>query len=180
MSEPRKSRLLLLGYGNPGRGDDALGPELISRLEQLAAEKQLPASLDITLLTDFQLQVEHALDLQHQDLVLFVDAHLTTSPPFCFERVRPDPVPSFSTHWVSPGTLLKVVQDLQGEAPPTYLLGIRGYQYELGEPLSAEAQAHLEDAIKRVLALLNQPDPGIWDALSATHSNLPVEKKLIT
>jgi hypothetical protein len=94
--------------------------------------------------------------------------------------VRPDPVPSFSTHWVSPGTLLKVVQDLQGEAPPTYVLGIRGYRYELGEPLSAEAQAHLEDAIKRVLALLNQPDFGIWDALSATHSNLPVEKKLIT
>lgn len=173
MSEPHTPRVLILGYGNPGRGDDALGPELIARLEPLAGEKPMASTLELTLLTDFQLQVEHVLDLKDQDLVLLVDAHLTTPPPFCFERVTPDPVPSFSTHWVSPGTLLKVAQDLQGKAPPTYLLGIRGYQYELGKPLSAEAQAHLDEAIRRVRALLVQPDSVIWDTLSAPHTNHP-------
>jgi Ni,Fe-hydrogenase maturation factor len=29
------SKLLLFGYGNPGRGDDALGPELISRIAKM-------------------------------------------------------------------------------------------------------------------------------------------------
>jgi len=87
--------------------------------------------------------------------------------------VTPDPIPSFSTHWVSPGTLLKVALDLEGSAPPTYLLGIRGYQYELGEPLSAGAQAHLEDAMRQVLELLTRPDSGIWDALAAPHMNHP-------
>ena len=27
--------VLIVGYGNPGRGDDALGPELVARLEAL-------------------------------------------------------------------------------------------------------------------------------------------------
>lgn len=165
MSGSPTPRILILGYGNPGRGDDALGPALISRLEPLAGEKSLSLGLELTLLTDFQLQVEHVLDLKDQDLVLLVDAHLSTSPPFAFERVAADPVPSFSTHWVSPGTLLKVAKDLQGKAPPTYLLGIRGYRYELGEPLSAEAQAHLEEAIARVLALLDHPTSTFWDTL---------------
>ena len=165
MSQAPKPRVLILGYGNPGRGDDALGPELIARLEDLAHEAPIFSSLELTLLTDFQLQVEHVLDLQHQDLVLLVDAHLTTAQPFCFERVTPAPVPSFSTHWVSPGTLLKVAEDLQGASPPTYLLGIRGYQYELGEALSGDAEEHLNQAIEWVLELLDRPESSIWDNL---------------
>jgi len=82
VSASHKPRILILGYGNPGRGDDALGPELISRLELLKLDASLGSRLELTLLTDFQLQVEHVLDFQHQDLVLLVDAHLTTSPPF--------------------------------------------------------------------------------------------------
>ena len=165
MSASRKPRVLILGYGNPGRGDDALGPELIARLERWAAEDALASTLELTLLTDFQLQVEHVLDLQHQDLVLLVDAHLSALPPFGFERVTAAPVPSFSTHWVSPGTLLKVFQDLHGTPPPTYLLGIRGYSFELGEPLSRDAEDHLQETQAWVLQLLNRPEPAIWDTL---------------
>lgn len=174
MNAGHPPKILILGYGNPGRGDDALGPELIARLEPLAVEP--PLSSTLTLLTDFQLQVEHVLDLAHQDLVLFVDAHLSTTPPFRFERVVPDAVPSFSTHWVSPGTLLKVFQDLYGRTPPSYLLGIRGDAYELGEPLSDAAEKHLRQAIDWVLALLNRPESAIWDTLldcpsESTHSD---------
>jgi len=165
VSATHAPKILILGYGNPGRGDDALGPEFIAQLELLAAIDPLFPRLNLTLLTDFQLQVEHVLDLQNQDLVLLVDAHLSTAPPFLFERVNPDPVASFSTHWVSPGTLLKVFQDLHGTSPPTYLLGIRGYQYELGEPLSANAEEHLKNALEWVLGLLNRPKSAIWDTL---------------
>ncbi|MDP2785684.1 MAG: Ni/Fe hydrogenase, partial [Sulfurimicrobium sp.] len=62
--------LLVFGYGNPSRGDDALGPLL---LEQLAA-LNLP---HVELLTDFQLQVEHAVDLQGRERVLFIDASVS-------------------------------------------------------------------------------------------------------
>ncbi|MEY4685035.1 MAG: hypothetical protein RLZ25_1494 [Pseudomonadota bacterium] len=165
MSKSPKPKVLILGYGNPSRGDDALGPELIAQLESLMREMSLFSDLELTLLTDFQLQVEHALDLQQQDLVLLVDAHINVPPPFLFARVSADAVPSFSTHSVSPGTLLKVAEDLHGTVPPTYLIGIRGYQYELGESLSTKAQEHLAQALAWILALLNRPESAIWDTL---------------
>ena len=62
MTEP----LLVFGWGNPSRGDDALGPLFVERIEAL----ELPG---VSCLTDFQLQVEHALDIQDRRQVLFVD-----------------------------------------------------------------------------------------------------------
>jgi hydrogenase maturation protease len=61
---------LVLAVGNPSRGDDALGPALLERLRDAGVD----AAGDVELLTDFQLQIEHALDLQGRQAVLFVDA----------------------------------------------------------------------------------------------------------
>ncbi|MCC7218819.1 MAG: hydrogenase maturation protease, partial [Burkholderiales bacterium] len=58
---------LVIGIGNPSRGDDALGPLLVERIEAM----DLPG---VECLTDFQLQVEHALDLVGREQVVFVDA----------------------------------------------------------------------------------------------------------
>ena len=49
MSEPTR-RILVIGYGNPGRRDDGLGPALAARLEALA----LPG---VTVESDFQLAI---------------------------------------------------------------------------------------------------------------------------
>ena len=68
--------VLIVGIGNPSLGDDALGPLLIERLETLLAQEDPAAALNIELLSDFQLQIEHALDLLNRSLVLFVDAHV--------------------------------------------------------------------------------------------------------
>ena len=48
--------LLVFGYGNPSRGDDALGPALVDWLR-----RQRRGGAEVELLTDFQLQIEHAL-----------------------------------------------------------------------------------------------------------------------
>jgi hypothetical protein len=47
--------ILVFAWGNPSRGDDALGPLFAERIEALG----LPG---VECLTDFQLQVEHALE----------------------------------------------------------------------------------------------------------------------
>ena len=54
--------VLILTYGNPSRGDDALGPEMFELLEQCKLETGLLDNVD--LYTDFQLQIEHAVDLE--------------------------------------------------------------------------------------------------------------------
>lgn len=69
MPIPSISPWLFLAVGNPSRGDDALGPRLIEHMTRIEA-----AADDVEFLVDFQLQVEHALDLQGRMGVLFVDA----------------------------------------------------------------------------------------------------------
>jgi hypothetical protein len=56
--------LLVLAVGNPSRGDDALGPALLDALAALAAQGADRLG-DIELLSDFQLQIEHALGAAH-------------------------------------------------------------------------------------------------------------------
>ena len=137
---------LIFGWGNPSRGDDALGPLFLERLAVLSAEH--PEWGEIECLTDFQLQVEHALDLRSRARVLFVDASVNTPAPFTFSKLQPARDASFTTHAMTPEAVLQVYQDIEGQLPPpSWLLSIRAYQFELGDALSSAAQENLAAAL---------------------------------
>jgi hydrogenase maturation protease len=143
MSSP-VAPLLVFGWGNPSRGDDALGPMLV---EQLAGLAQM-SSGRLECLTDFQLQVEHALDLVGRERVLFVDAAIGLQTPFAVSTVVPAPVAGFTTHALSPEALLQVYRDLErAEPPPCTLLAIRAQRFELGEAPGGQALADLALAL---------------------------------
>ena len=91
--------LLLFGYGNPGRGDDALGPRLIERVESLALAQ-------VTCLVDMQLLIEHAMDLSGFDQILFVDADMSCNEPFEFSTVDAKKDESYTSHAITPAALL--------------------------------------------------------------------------
>lgn len=147
--------VLVLGYGNPGRGDDALGPAFLERIEALRDSR--PDWPEIECLTDFQLQVEHALDLKGRSRVLFVDASASAPPPFTWSRIAPEEDRSYTTHSLKPQALLHVFERLTGESPPAaFVLGIHGERFELGEPLSRAAAASLEAAVAFACDLLAQ------------------------
>jgi hydrogenase maturation protease len=137
--------LLVFGWGNPSRGDDALGPLFVERLQALLGD-----SAAVECLTDFQLQVEHALDLVGRERVLLVDASVDAAPPFEACALRPSrDATSLSSHAMSPVALLQAFVDLHGcDPPPTTLLAIRAESFELGEPLGATAAGHLDEAIR--------------------------------
>jgi hydrogenase maturation protease len=138
------SKLLLFGYGNPGRGDDALGPELIVRIAQMDFA-------GVECQNDMQLQVEHVIDLAGCERVLFIDADMSCAEPFEFsgiDAVRDD---SYTSHAMSPSALLHAYRQVyRKDAPQAFLLRIRGYGFELGDGLSDEASANLERATKKV------------------------------
>lgn len=137
-------KLLIFGYGNPGRGDDALGTLLIERLAQLELE-------GVTCLVDMQLLIEHASDLTGFDQILFVDADISCGEPFEFSAVHAEKDSSYTSHTLTPAALLFVyLQIYQHAAPPAFLLRIRGYHFELGDTLSARAGVNLEAAIKQI------------------------------
>ncbi|OAN49861.1 Ni/Fe hydrogenase [Paramagnetospirillum marisnigri] len=142
-----KPPVLIFGWGNPSRGDDALGPLLLERVEAMLGEH--PEWGAVELLTDFQLQVEHALDLEGRDRVLFVDASARSDQaPFRAGCIAPEQDASFTTHALSPQGVMHVYRQVTAaEPPPCHLLAIAGQAFELGTPLSAAASAHLDAAV---------------------------------
>jgi hydrogenase maturation protease len=137
--------VLVLTYGNPSRGDDALGPAMFELLE-----KNPPANVD--LLTDFQLQIEHATDLEHRDYVLFIDAGVSCEEPFELNRLSAEKDDSFTTHAISPASVLSVYQQIyHRDPPPAYLLTIRAYEFGLGMAMSDAAREHLKKAYEYLM-----------------------------
>jgi len=130
--------VLLFAIGNESRGDDALAPLLLRRLQAEGVEQA-------ELIEDYQLQVEHVTDLAGRSAVLFIDADVSCDAPFHFSQINAAYDNSYSSHAMSPTALLHAFRQVYGaEAPPSFLLRIRGYGFELGDGLSDEAAANLE------------------------------------
>mgnify|MGYP001818704614 FL=1 len=148
MANPAPS--LIFTWGNPSRGDDALGPSLYYLLED--HQRKSGELADVELLTDFQLQIEHAVDLEQREHVLFVDAGVSCAEPFEISKLRAERDDSFTTHAMSPASVLAVYQQVNHhEPPPAYLLTIRGYSFALGEKMSVRAEENLQCAYRYIL-----------------------------
>jgi len=147
--------LLVLAWGNRSRGDDALGPLFAERLRGRLRE---PERGRVAFLEDFQLQVEHALDLLGRERVLFVDASLDCAQPFQASPVLAMRDSSFTTHAMSPAAVLQVFRELYGhEPPPCTLLAIRAARFELGAAPAAAALENLSLAVNWALGWLTAP-----------------------
>lgn len=141
--EYKVAPVLVFGWGNASRGDDALGPLFIERLRAWLGGRR-----DVALLEDFQLQIEHALDLVGRERVLFVDASSVACAPYALSAPQPAVALGVSTHAVSPQALLAVYQRLHhAPPPPCTLLAIRGEHFALGAAPSEQALRHLEAAL---------------------------------
>ena len=141
-------KVLLIGYGNPGRLDDGLGPALAAEIEQ----RRIPG---VTVEANYQLTVEDAAAVAECDVVIFADASVDGAEPFFIAPVQPRTDVSFSSHSVEPAAVLGLARDLFDRRPAAYAVGIRGYEFdEFGERLSARARANLRAAVDRVAALL--------------------------
>ncbi|MFW6158986.1 MAG: hydrogenase maturation protease [Planctomycetota bacterium] len=139
-AEPRS--VLLIGYGNPGRLDDGLGPALAEAI----GRRDLPG---LTAEADYQLTVEDAAQAAEHDVVLFADADAIGPEPFSVRAVAPEfAAPGWSSHAILPGAVLGLARGLFGAEPTGLLLGIRGYEFDaFGERLSPGARANLDAAL---------------------------------
>ena len=145
--------VLVFTYGNPSRGDDALGPAMF---DLLVKHKQNTNELDnVDLLTDFQLQIEHAVDLEQREGVLFIDASVSSSTPYEFQKLQPEQDDSYTTHAMSPASVLAVYQQINHrQPPPCYMLTIRGYEFGLGKELSVQGKTNLHQGYEFIKSLL--------------------------
>ena len=149
-------RLVVFGWGNDARGDDGLGPLLLERVKRAGWP-------DVTTIEDYQLQIEHALDLDGAELALFLDAGKNTPAPFAFAEIAPRRGESHTTHALAPEAVLDVyARSLRRLPPPAFTLCMRGERFELGEGLSAEARDRLEAAWAFVQGLMGERSVEDW------------------
>ncbi|MCE5278937.1 MAG: hydrogenase maturation protease [Planctomycetaceae bacterium] len=150
MSDPQK--ILLIGFGNPGRLDDGLGPALAQAIEEMA----LP---NVTVDIDYQVSVEHAQAIAGCDRVVFADASTDCPEPFSFTRIEPAEHLSFSSHSLSPAAAMSLAGELFAAKAEGYILAVRGYDFnEFGERLSAAAMDNLAAATAFARTLLSGGD----------------------
>ncbi len=145
-------KVLVIGYGNPGRLDDGLGPALAEAI----AQQEIPG---VTVDANYLLTVEDASDISEHEVVVFADAAVTGAEPFFFREVEPKTELSFSSHHMEPAAVLGLAHDMFGAQTRGYALGIRGYEFdEFGQQLSDGAQNNLLEAIAFLADRLERRD----------------------
>jgi hydrogenase maturation protease len=150
-------RTLIYGYGNIGRQDDGLGVYLIDKLRHWLPYHGLH---DVSLASNFQLNIEDSVDLAKHDLVVFADATKEAIDDIKFDRLYPDPLlVNFTMHAVPPAAILYLCESLHQRRPETYVLRLKGYNWEFQEGLSAKAYTNLEKGFHFLTSFLQKMEP---------------------
>jgi hydrogenase maturation protease len=156
--------VLIFAIGNESRGDDALGPMVLREFDHWLNSGEGKCPQRFELLEDFQLQIEHAMDMKDRKRVLFIDAGMDTPAPFSFYRAKPSGEPVLYSHALAPEALLDVYTQFYKEpSPDAYILCIKGTSFELGAPPTPAALNHLALALDFVKQSLL--DDQSWDDL---------------
>ena len=143
------SRVLIIGYGNPLRGDDAFGWQAATRLLDLVDEKI------VEVLVVQQLTPELMEPVSRAGRVVFIDAAAAGDPGVLHERrVAADPEAARFTHHSTPGGLLAGAAALFGRAPEAVLYSVAGQDFAFGERLTPAVEQALAEVVSRVLATL--------------------------
>lgn len=148
--------VLIFAVGNESRGDDALAPLLVRQL-------QAEGIRQVEFIEDYQLQVEHVTDLLDRSAVLFIDADVSCDAPFQFSEITAAHDNSYTSHAMSPFALLHTYRLMYGrDAPATFLMRIRGYDFELGKSLSDRAAVNLAATLEQTRELCRDDDLQSW------------------
>lgn len=138
------ARTLIIGYGNPLRGDDGVGPAVA----EVVAAWKIP---DLRARAVAQLVPELVDDLKHAERVLFVDASQEyLAAPFTLSVVEPRASRGVLGHFSDPGHLLALARDLEGHFPASWMLAIQVHSFAYGEEITEVARANMTAALEAV------------------------------
>lgn len=148
-------KILIYGYGNPGRQDDGLGIALTQRLEAWVSENPIKG---VEFDNNYQLNIEDAAAIAQKDLVIFADASEEDIEDFCLSQVDGTSKVSFTTHAASPGYIVQLCKELFQKEPLVLLLHIKGYEWAFQEGLSVRASQNLAKALEYMQTMLGDPE----------------------
>ncbi|MEN6368634.1 MAG: hydrogenase maturation protease [Thermotogota bacterium] len=128
---------LVIGIGNPLRGDDGIGPRVVAELGPTPSAETFIVH---------QLTPDLALWLKDADRVLFVDAAVGEETALV-RRIRPAPGHGLG-HALSPEALLDWTERAFERAPDAWLLAVPGRSFDVTERLSLKSEEALPTAVE--------------------------------
>jgi hydrogenase maturation protease len=148
------NKVLIYGYGNPGRRDDGLGIRLVEKIGEWCKEKGWK---NIDFDSNYQLNIEDAELISNYDIVIFADASTEDMEHCRLSKVNPSEARiEFTMHAVSPAFVLSLCNDIFKKHPETYLLHIKGYEWNFKEGISNKAKENLNIALKTIEDFLSE------------------------
>ncbi len=149
-------KVLIIGYGSPIRGDDAIGPLVADRLEH----EGLPDGVDV--ISRHILTADLVADLVEHERVIFLDAAVDGPPgEIRCRQLGPDAsAMSTMAHFLDPRELLAWCETLYGQVPETFLVSVCGASFEYSSySLSSSAEAAVGPMLEWVRRLITEPAP---------------------
>lgn len=147
---------LIIGYGNPLRGDDGIGYRAAEMLTKGGGETPPPQAAGVEVIACHQLTPELAPRIAEADRLILIDACAFGAPGTISEQALvPQQADGASlTHHVDAAGLLAMTQILYGHAPSTTLLTVSGGSFDYSEALTPPVAAALPALFTRVRALM--------------------------
>jgi hydrogenase maturation protease len=143
--------VLVIGYGNPQRGDDGVAWKVLDALD---ASGSRPEPLPFRLKRVHQLTPELAEAASRARAAVFVDARADApAGTVSCEPVTPGAGSASLTHALSPQGVLLYAERLFGAVPPAAVVTVGGAAFDHGEQLSPEALGAVPEATRRIRSL---------------------------
>jgi len=144
---------LIIGYGNPLRGDDGVGPAAA----EIVRSWTLPG---VQVLTRHQLVPELVEEMKLVERVLFIDATAQEDArAFEVTLVVPRTTRQPLGHHDTPANLLALLHDLEGHAPFACLVTIAARSLDHGEGITEATQTNMEAALTWIRSWLRVSIP---------------------
>jgi hydrogenase maturation protease len=143
------NNVLVIGYGNTLRGDDAAGVKAAELISQRHPE--------IECVCVHQLVPEIAEQIAEYDIVFFIDAQKDITQPLVRLVVPGVEADQPRTHFISPESLLALSRQLYHHLPAkTYIVGIPASQFEFSEELSAQTDLAMHQCVTLVDRMIRE------------------------
>lgn len=141
------NKILIYGYGNPGRQDDGIGERFVKLIDEWIEQEHLTG---ISTDCNYQLNIEDAATIADFDIVVFVDASVVEEVEvFKLETIQPnDATIEFTMHAVSTSFVVDLCQKLYNKHPEAYVLHIKAYEFDFIEEITPQAAENLNAAFK--------------------------------
>ena len=140
-------KLLIYGYGNPGRQDDGIGARFVEMVDAWIEQEKLT---DIFTDCNYQLNIEDSAVVADYETVIFVDASVVEEvEDYKLETIQPnDATIEFTMHAVSTSYVIDLCRKLYGKTPQAYVLHVKAYEFDFKEELTPKATLNMEAAFQ--------------------------------